>query len=106
MPRIVAAAAVAIAPCVLLTHNPRHFDFEALRALNVDVQIPDAFLSDLFDQKPDAVEAAMREAVANLTQSCPSWNDYLDTLAGRCGLSKFAERLRSRTLEDTQKPPA
>jgi hypothetical protein len=104
--RHVASAAVAIAPCILLTHNPRHFDFEALRALDIDVQMPDDFLSDLFDGKPDAVEAATREAAANLTQRCPLWEDYLDTLANRCGLSKFAERLRSRTPEDAQEPPS
>jgi hypothetical protein len=102
--RHVASAAVAIAPSVLLTQNPKHFDFEALKALRVKVQTPDDFLSDLFDAKPDVLEAAAREAVANLTQSNPSWDDYLGTLAGRCGLRKFAQRLCSWTPEDDQEP--
>lgn len=93
--RHVASAAVAIAPSVLLTQNPRHFDFEALKAFGVRVQTPDDFLSELFDAKPEIVEAAVSEAVANLTQSSPSWDDYLDTLANRCGLLNFAQRLRS-----------
>ena len=52
-----------------------------MKALGVRVQMPDDFLSDQFDAKPVIVEAAVREAAANLTQSSPSWDDYLDTLA-------------------------
>src|SRR5262249_7449040 len=51
--RHVASAAVTIAPSVLLTQNPKHFDFEVLKAFHVKVQTPDDFLSDLFDAKSD-----------------------------------------------------
>jgi hypothetical protein len=93
--RHVASAAAAIAPCVLVTNNLRHFDVEALETLGVTVQTADAFLSALFDAQPEVVEAATREATANLTKSCPSWDDYLDTLANRCKLPRFVQRLRS-----------
>ncbi|HTO60698.1 MAG TPA: PIN domain-containing protein [Bradyrhizobium sp.] len=92
--RHVASAAVAIAPCVLVTNNLRHFDVEALETLGVTVQTADAFLSAMFDAQPDVVEAATQEAAANLTKSCPSWDDYLDTLANRCKVPRFVQRLR------------
>lgn len=93
--RHVASAAMAIAPCVLVTDNLRHFDVEALGALAVTVRTPDIFLCDLFDVRPDVVDAAAREAAANLTKTRPSWDEYLDLLANRCKVPRFAERLRS-----------
>jgi hypothetical protein len=102
--RHVASAAVAIAPCVLVTDNLKHFDFGALKALGVVVQSPDNFLCGLFDAKPDAIEAATREAAANLTNTCPSWDEYLDALANRCKVPQFAERLRSWTPKENESP--
>jgi hypothetical protein len=93
--RHVASAAAAIAPCVLVTNNLKDFDIPSLRALKVEVRIPDDFLTELFDANPALVEAATREAASNLTRSIPSWDDYLQALAGRHGLPKFVERLRT-----------
>ena len=90
--RHVASAAVAIAPSVLATNNLKDFDFAALAALGVKDQTPDDFLSDLFDANPALVEAATREAAANLTRTTPSWDEYLATLAERHGLPKSPSR--------------
>jgi hypothetical protein len=100
--RHVASAAAAIAPCILVTNNPRDFDFAALAALGVKVQTPDDFLSDQFSANPALVEAATREALANLRRSTPSWDEYLAALADRHRLPKFVERLRSWRPEDVE----
>jgi hypothetical protein len=64
--RHVASAAAAIAPCVLVTDNLKHFDADTLRALDVTVRSPDDFLCDLFEAKPKVIDAVTREACANL----------------------------------------
>jgi hypothetical protein len=69
---VASAAAVSIASCVLVTNNPKDFDFSSLSALKVKVQNPDDFLAELFDANPVLVEAATREAASNLTRSIPS----------------------------------
>jgi hypothetical protein len=60
--RHVAAAAVELAPCILVTSNERHFDAEALAALGVKVQSPDDFLTERFVENPDFVDSSTREA--------------------------------------------
>jgi hypothetical protein len=100
--RHVASAAAAIAPCVLVTENLRHFDAKALESLGVTVRSPDDFLCDLFDAKPDVVEAATREAGANLTKALPTWEEYRGSIAERCRLTKFADRLRKWTPQEDQ----
>jgi hypothetical protein len=104
--RHVASAAAAIAPSVLVTENLKDFDFAALAALGVEVQTPDDFLTDLFDANPALVEAATREALANLKHSTPSWGEYLAALADRHRLPKFVERLRSWRPENVEQPAA
>jgi hypothetical protein len=91
--RHVASAAAAISPCVLVTENLRHFDAKALEGLGVTLRSPDDFLCDRFDAKPNVVEAATREAAANLTKNLLTWEEYLGSIAKRCRLTKFADRL-------------
>jgi hypothetical protein len=69
--RHVAAAAAAIAPCVLVTNNLKDFDADELAELGVRVLSPDDFLVELFDASPDFIETATREAAANLSKSMP-----------------------------------
>lgn len=47
-----------------------------------------------------------REAADNLTQSTPSWDEYLTALAERHGLPKFVGRLRSWNPKDVEEPAA
>jgi hypothetical protein len=60
----------------------------------------------MFDANPALVEAATREAAANLTRTTPSWDEYLAALADRHGLPKFVERLRSWNPKDVEQPTA
>jgi len=101
--RHVAAAAAAISPCVLVTENLKHFDAKALEGLGVTLRSSDDFLCDLFDAKPNVVEAATREAAANLTKTLPSWEEYLGSIADRCRVKKFADRLRKWTPQEDQR---
>lgn len=91
----VAGAAIAVAPCVLITINLDDFDANELARLGVRVLSPDEFLVGLFDEAPDFIEAATREAASNLTKSLPSWHEYIADLDHRTCLKKFAARLRS-----------
>ncbi|WP_439364236.1 hypothetical protein ACNJYD_30825 [Bradyrhizobium sp. DASA03005] len=93
--RHVAGAAVAVAPCVLITNNLVDFDVKELVKLGVRVLSPDEFLVGLFDEAPEFIEAATREAASNLTKSLPSWDEYVADLDSRAGLKKFAARLRT-----------
>jgi hypothetical protein len=89
-----------------VTNNLKDFDFAALAALSVTVRSPDGFLTDLFDANPALVEAVTREAADNLTQSMPSWDGYLTSLAERHGLPKFVGRLRPWNPKDVEEPAA
>jgi PIN domain len=93
--RHVASAAATVAPCILVTNNIKDFDAAALAKLDVRVLSPDEFLVELFEESPEFIEAAAREAAENLTKTSPSWSDYLNDLGERAGLKNFAERLRS-----------
>lgn len=99
--RHVASAAAAIAPSVLVTLNLKDFDFAALEAIGVAVKSPDDFLVERFDHGPAIVEAATKEAAANLSRSFPAWDEYLSDLSTRHGLQRFVERMRSWKPEDT-----
>ncbi|UZE50003.1 PIN domain-containing protein [Rhodopseudomonas sp. P2A-2r] len=102
--RHVASAAVAVAPSVLVTFNLKDFDVAALEVLGVRVLSPDQFLSEVFESGPAIVDAATREAAANLSRSFPTWDEYLTDLAGRHGLKNFVDCLRSWTSEDIEQP--
>ncbi len=93
--RHVAGAAVAVQACALITNNLNDFDASELAKLGVRVLSPDDFLVELFDEAPGFIEAATREAAANLTKSLPSWDEYIADLELRAGLTKFAARWRS-----------
>ncbi len=97
--RHVAAAAVELAPCALVTSNERHFDAEALAALGVKVQSPDDFLTERFDESPAFVHAASKEAAANLTRTAPTWDHYLAILEVQQRMPKFVARLRAWHIE-------
>ncbi|MCC8955031.1 hypothetical protein H8B02_16760 [Bradyrhizobium sp. Pear77] len=93
--RHVAGAAVAVAPCVLITNNLVDFDVKELAKLGVRVLPPDEFLVGLFDEAPEFIGAATREAASNLTMSLPSWGEYVADLDSKAGLKKFAARPRA-----------
>jgi hypothetical protein len=104
--RHVASAAAAIAPSVLVTENLNDFDFAALAALGVALQTPDDFLTDMSDTNPALVEAATREAAANLTRTTPSWDEYLAALADRQGPTEVCRAPAVVEPERVEQPTA
>jgi hypothetical protein len=92
--RHVARSALGVAPCALLTWNVKHFDEEKLARLEIEVVTPDAFLCRLYDANPSLIMDITRDAMANLTRSAPTWDEYLAVL-NRNGLKDFVERLLS-----------
>lgn len=92
--RHVAAAARYIAPCYLVTENLKHFDAEALQRQKVTVRSADGFLTDLSDAKPAFMYDAVNESRLNLRPTKPSFEEYLDLLAARCGLKNFVAQLK------------
>ncbi|MGH9190974.1 MAG: PIN domain-containing protein [Acidimicrobiales bacterium] len=90
-----AAAAVARAPCVLLTKNTKDFPAEILAVRGVAVREPDDYLTALFDQHPDELVDVVREMAADRRNPPMTANDIIDAL-GSAGVPDFAARVRRR----------
>jgi hypothetical protein len=90
----IAAAAVKLAPCRLVTWNVDDFDAGVLAERGVVVQTPDEFLCAVLDANPELIVEIMGQAQANLTRSAPTWEAYLDILEARNGLKGFVGRIR------------
>lgn len=97
----VAAAAVRVAPCRLVTWNLRHFDAAELAKHNVSVMNPDVFLCAVFDTNPELVVDITKSASAHLTKSAPTWEAYLEMLS-KNRLTRFVERLRNFEIKKTE----
>jgi PIN domain len=90
-----AAAAVARAPCVVLTKNTKDFPVEALAVRGVVVREPDDYVTELFDEYPDEMVDIVREMAADRSNPPMTASEIIDAL-GRAGVSEFASRVRSR----------
>lgn len=92
----VAACALAVAPCVLLTYNRRHFHVEALRERSVDLHKPDQWLAEAFRRAPSEIKRdwiAALEGHRNSMRSPPfTLGDYLARAASR-DLNSFVSAL-------------
>jgi PIN domain len=90
-----AAAAVARAPCVILTKNTKDFPSETLAVRGVAVREPDEYLTALFDQHPDELVGVVREMAEDRSNPPMTVNEIVDALA-RAGVPAFAARVRRR----------
>ncbi|MGY2051342.1 hypothetical protein [Methylobacterium sp. JK268] len=86
--RHVAAAAVHVAPSVLVTWNLTDFDVEALGPHGVEVLSPDRFLKRILDRDSAAVLEFTRQAQVNLTRTAPTSETY-KSLLRTIGLTTF-----------------
>ena len=59
----VAALAIQTQADIILTYNVKHFGQVALARNNISVLTPDQFLTDIFEEKPETVIAAMNEII-------------------------------------------
>lgn len=89
-----AAAAVSIAPSVLLTANLSDFPPAALAERGVIVRHPDDYFVELLAVERDAVADVLEEMAAARTQPRRTVRDILTALE-RAGLARFAAEARS-----------
>lgn len=93
--RHVAAAAVAVSrrsspgAVTIITWNTKDFDRKELAQVGVAVETPDAFLSRLLADSPQAVVSAFTRMRDNLKNPSKTTQECADTLAAQ-GMKKFA----------------
>lgn len=93
--RHVLAAAVECGAEIIVTFNLRDFPSSALRPWGIEAQSPDAFLSSLFTQEPEALLAIIAEQASDIGAN---WEALLARLA-RLGTPGFVERVRHSIRE-------
>ncbi len=95
--RHVLAAAIRCQAGVIVTMNLRDFPDEALSRYGISVQHPDEFLAHVFDLRPAAVCAAVREMRQALSNPPKTVRELLDDLL-KVGLPKTVSLLE--TMEE------
>jgi PIN domain len=91
--RHVLAAAIVGRCGIVVTRNLRHFPASALAPYAIEVQHPDAFLSNHLDLAPGVFCGAVRKVRARLTNPPFPVDDYLANLQ-RVGLVAVASELK------------
>lgn len=94
--RHVIAAALETGATGIVTRDRRHFTPAALKPFDLVPVDPDDLLVGCHERFPDDCVQAVEAARLALTRSCPSWDQYLDTLDAQ-GLTNFVQRLRGWT---------
>jgi hypothetical protein len=97
--RHVAAAALAISPSMLITHNLRDFDSRTLSGKQVSVLSPDRGLLRLAEANPDVVVSATRFSKKFIYNDDLSWSQYIDYLSQN-DLPGFGNWLRRPTNDN------
>lgn len=90
-----AAAAVAVAPSILLTANTKDFPSAELAALGAIVRHPDDYFVDLLAIEPEAMRGVVAAMSSDRKHPPMSVADIVGTLE-RAGLIKFAAAVRTR----------
>lgn len=90
-----AAAAVARAPTIILTHNVRHFPARPLARYGVVVRRPDDYLIELSDEHGDEMIRVVTHMAADHRRPPMTVAQIVDTL-GRAGVPRFADILREK----------
>jgi len=87
------AAAVAVAPAVLLTVNLKDFPARPLGESGVTVLSPDEYATSLLNEHPDDLPVVVADMAAHRRRPPMDVDDVLDALA-RAGLTKFVATFR------------
>lgn len=93
--RHVLAAAIHGGAGLIVTFNLRDFPASVLAGHSIEATHPDAFISRLWDEFPDAVMDAARRQRASLKNPPKTAAELLTTLE-QCGLAETVARLRTR----------
>jgi hypothetical protein len=95
----VAAAALAVRPSILITHNLRDFDSLTLMAQHVVVESPDRGLLLISAIDPEGLISATKHSKKFIYNNDLSWPAYIAHLA-RNDLPGFGDWLRRQTIDD------
>ena len=88
-----AAAAVSVAPAVLLTVNLKDFPARPLGERGVTVLSPDEYATSLLNEHPDDLLVVVADMAGHRRRPPMDVDDVLDALA-RAGLTKFVATFR------------
>ncbi|MDM9384166.1 PIN domain-containing protein [Chlorogloeopsis sp. ULAP01] len=100
--RHVLAAAVVARADIIVTKNLTDFDAQALTPWNIQAQLPDNFLSDLFDHYPEEMVQVVRKQSQKYRRHSLTVTELLALLNKPDGanLSKFVSKIRELGFDD------
>lgn len=92
--RHVVAAAIIAKAKIIVTDNLKHFPPEALEPYGIEVQNPDVFLTQLFDNDPESMVEVIRQQAEDLKKPPLTVAELLDNLETNNRVQEFASRVR------------
>jgi predicted nucleic acid-binding protein len=92
--RHVLAAAIIAKAKIIVTDNLKHFPQEALEPYDIQVQHPDVFLTQLFDNDPESMVEVIRQQAEDLKKPPLTVAELLDNLETNNRVQEFASRVR------------
>ena len=92
--RHVLAAAIIAKAQIIVTDNLKHFPQEALEPYGLEVQHPDVFLTQLFDNDPESMVEVIRQQAEDLKKPPLTVAKLLEKLEQNNRVQEFANRVR------------
>lgn len=92
--RHVLAAAIIANAKIIVTDNLKHFPPEALAPYGIEVQHPDVFLTQLFDDDPESMVEVIRQQAEDLKKPPFTVAELLENLEQNNRVQEFASRVR------------
>lgn len=92
--RHVLAAAIIANAKIIVTDNLKHFPQEALDPYGIEVQHPDVFLTQLFDNDPESIVEVIRQQAEELKKPPLTVAELIDNLEKNNRVPEFASRVR------------
>jgi len=92
--RHVLAAAIIAKAQIIVTDNLKHFPPEALEPYGLEVQHPDVFLTQLFDNDPESMVEVIRQQAEDLKKPPLTVTKLIDNLEINNRVQEFASRVR------------
>jgi len=92
--RHVVAAAIIAKANIIVTDNLKHFPQEALEPYGIEVQHPDVFLTQLFDNDPESMVEVIRQQAEDLKNPPQTVAQLIERLEKNNRVPEFASRVR------------
>lgn len=92
--RHVLAAAIIAKANIIVTDNLKHFPQEALEPYGIEVQHPNVFLTQLFDNDPESMVEVIRQQAEDLKNPPQTVAEIIEKLEKNNRVPEFASRVR------------